>query len=133
MKYIFRKLCRMDFIKIYLQTEAVTDRCSIKQVFLEISQNSQENVCARITSLIKFFIKKETLPQVFSCEFCEISKSNCSYRTPLVAASASTSILPVDKPTDNNSVITNYRPETVLDTSEICKTEMKEKLPLLLI
>ena len=33
------------------------------------------------------FIKKETLTQVFSCEFCEISKSSFSYRTPLVAAS----------------------------------------------
>ena len=27
-------------------------------------------------------IKKETLAQVFSCEFCEISKNNFSYRTP---------------------------------------------------
>ena len=33
------------------------------------------------------FIKKETLAQVFSCEFCEISKNIFSYRTPLVAAS----------------------------------------------
>ena len=32
-------------------------------------------------------IKKETLAQVFSCEFCEISKNTFSYRTPLVAAS----------------------------------------------
>ena len=32
------------------------------------------------------FIKKETLAQVFSCEFCRISKSNFSYRTPPVAA-----------------------------------------------
>ena len=34
------------------------------------------------------FIKKETLAQVFSCEFCEISKNNFLHRTPLVAASA---------------------------------------------
>ena len=34
------------------------------------------------------FIKKETLAQVFSCEFCEISKNTFSYRTPLVTASA---------------------------------------------
>ena len=34
-----------------------------------------------------FFIEKETLAQVLSCEFCEISKNNFSYRTPLVAAS----------------------------------------------
>ena len=32
------------------------------------------------------FIKKETLAQVFSCEFCEIYKDNFFYRTPLVAA-----------------------------------------------
>ena len=33
------------------------------------------------------FIKKEILVQVFSCEFCQISKNTFSYRTPLVAAS----------------------------------------------
>ena len=33
------------------------------------------------------FIKKETLAQVFSCEFCEISMNTFFYRTPLVAAS----------------------------------------------
>ena len=33
------------------------------------------------------FIKKETLAQVLSCEFCEISKNTFSYRTPPVAAS----------------------------------------------
>ena len=33
------------------------------------------------------FIKLETLAQVFSCEFCEISKNIFSYRTPLVVAS----------------------------------------------
>ena len=32
------------------------------------------------------FIKKETLAQILSCEFCEISKNTFSYRTPLVAA-----------------------------------------------
>ena len=29
------------------------------------------------------FIKKETLAQVFSCKFCEISKNTLFYRTPL--------------------------------------------------
>ena len=33
------------------------------------------------------FIKKETLAQVFSCEFCEISKNTFTYRIPPVAAS----------------------------------------------
>ena len=32
-------------------------------------------------------IEKETLAQVFSCEFCEIFKNNFSYRTSHVAAS----------------------------------------------
>ena len=58
-------------------TEAVVQRCSVKKVFLEISQNSQ--ACN--------LIKKETLAQVFSCEFCEISKNTFSYRISLVAAS----------------------------------------------
>ena len=33
------------------------------------------------------FVKKETLAQVFSCEFCEIPKNTFSYRIPPVAAS----------------------------------------------
>ena len=33
------------------------------------------------------FIKKETLEQVCSCEFCEISKNKLFHRTPLAAAS----------------------------------------------
>ena len=65
---------------------------SIKKVFLEISQNSQEITGARDSFLIKLqaynFIKNESLAQVFSCEFCKISKSTIFYRKPLVAASA---------------------------------------------
>ena len=33
--------------------EAVVQRCSVKKVFLEVSQNSQENTCARVSFLIK--------------------------------------------------------------------------------
>ena len=36
-----------------LLTEAVVRRCSVKKVFLEMSQNSQENTCARVSFLIK--------------------------------------------------------------------------------
>ena len=42
-------------------------RCSVKKVFSEILQNSQENTCARDSFL--------TLAQVFSCEFYKISKN----------------------------------------------------------
>ena len=44
-------------------------------MFSEISQNSQENTCARVSESCNF-IKNETLAQVFSCKFCEISKNN---------------------------------------------------------
>ena len=54
--------------------EAVAQRCSVKKMFSEISQNLQENTCARVFFLVNF-IKKETLAQVFSCEFCKISKN----------------------------------------------------------
>ena len=31
------------------KTEAAAQRCSVKKVFLEISQSSQENTCARVS------------------------------------------------------------------------------------
>ena len=55
--------------------------------------------CVRVPFLIKLqevcnFIKKETLAQVFSCEFCEISQKTFPYRTPLVAASVNSCHFP---------------------------------------
>ena len=49
-------------------------------MLLKILQNSWESTCARAFFLIKLeaeagFIKKETLAQVFLCEFCEIFKN----------------------------------------------------------
>ena len=65
-------------------------RCYVKNVFLEISQNSQENTSARDSFLIKLqargqqlycnFIKIESLTQVFSCGFCEIFNNTLFYR-----------------------------------------------------
>ena len=69
-------------LQIYLHSEAIVRRCSVKKVFLEISQNSQESTCVRDSFLIKLqallanIIKRESLTQVFSCEFWEISKNN---------------------------------------------------------
>ena len=37
----------------FKRTEAVVQRCSVKKVFLEISQNSQENTCTRVSFLVK--------------------------------------------------------------------------------
>ena len=53
-----------QFIIIYLQyiiAEAVAQRCFLKKVFLEISQNSQENTCARVSFLIKLQAAPATL------------------------------------------------------------------------
>ena len=58
-------------------TEAVTWRCFVKKVFLQISQNLQENTCARVFFLN--FVKKEAPVQVFSCEFCESFKNTFLY------------------------------------------------------
>ena len=63
-------------------TRCFISRSSRSEIFckkdvLRISQNSQEDACARVSFLINLqepawnFIKKETLAQVFSCEFCE--------------------------------------------------------------
>ena len=34
--------------------EAVVWRCSVEKLFFDISQNSQENTCARVSFLVKF-------------------------------------------------------------------------------
>ena len=59
----------------------------MKKVVLKILRNSQENTSARVTFFIKLpasgLMKKETLAEVFSREFCEIIKNTFFYRTPL--------------------------------------------------
>ena len=75
--------CDCGLFNSSLYVEAVVRRCSVKKLLIEILQNSQENTCARVS----FSVKKETLTQMFSCEFCEISKNTFYYRTPLLAAS----------------------------------------------
>ena len=47
--------------------EVFYEKCSMKKVFLEILQNSQENTCARVS----FLIKLQALGQ-----YCEVSKNN---------------------------------------------------------
>ena len=66
-----------------LQAKVATEVVPQERMFLQILQNSQENTCARIF----FFIKKETLAQVISCEFCEIFKNTFSTEHLGMAAS----------------------------------------------
>ena len=87
-----------------LSEAAAVRRCSVKKMFLNIMQNSQENNCATVCFLIKLqasakvsflielqaqagnFSKKETLAQVFSGKFCIIFKNTLFYSTPVAAS-----------------------------------------------
>ena len=96
-QWIAERVCYSKYMIFFIilewnlhNSEAVAKRCSAKNVLWEISQNSRGNTCARVSFLIKLacsFIKKETLVQVFSYEFCKISKNTFSCRTSPVAAS----------------------------------------------
>ena len=47
------RFLKSSFFFLYLSMPIVAQRCSSKKVFLEISQNAQENTCAGISFLIK--------------------------------------------------------------------------------
>ena len=52
----YSRILNLAKLTIYLNTDnrdAIVQRCSVKRVFLEISQNLQENTCARASFLIK--------------------------------------------------------------------------------
>ena len=59
-----------------IKIEAAVGRCSTKEMFLKISQNSQAmfGVFFRPEGLELYY--KETPSQVFSCEFWEILRKN---------------------------------------------------------
>ena len=58
-----------------------------KDVLRNFAKSTGKHQCQSLFFQACNFIKKETLAQVFSCEFCEISKNTFFQRTPLVAAS----------------------------------------------
>ena len=81
---LHRKVLNLYLVEENLTTsKAVVQMCSVKKAFLEILQNSQENTSSRFY----FLIKKEILTEMFSCEFCKISKNTFFHRVPLVVAS----------------------------------------------
>ena len=58
-----------------------------KKVLLEISENSQENTCARVWGWgLQLYEKRDSAAGVF-CEFCESSKNTFSYKIHPVATS----------------------------------------------
>ena len=90
-------------IFIVLKPEAVTRRCSVKKVFLKISQNIQENSSARVSFLIKLqagrlqLIKKRLWHWCFPVNFTKFVTTpyicNISYITPPVVASVKLTFL----------------------------------------
>ena len=62
-------------------TEAVVQRCSVKKVFLEISQNSQENTCTGVSFLIKLqalgltLLKKRLWHRFFPVNFVKFLRT----------------------------------------------------------
>ena len=58
-------------------SEAAVQKCFVKQVFLEISQNSQENTCARVSFLIKFstLFKKRLWHRCFPVKFAKFLRT----------------------------------------------------------
>ena len=66
--------CNYIPIKLKPLLEAATGGALQENVFLETSQKLQQNTCPRDSFLTKLQAegcKKETMVQVFSCEFCE--------------------------------------------------------------
>ena len=50
---VFRQKNVLILAKVHI-SEAVARRRSVKKTFLEIQQNSQENICARVSFLLRF-------------------------------------------------------------------------------
>ena len=70
------------------KSEAVVRRCSVKKVFLEISQNSQENTCTRVSFLNKVAgCACKPIKWCFPVNFAKFLRNFSFYKTALVAAS----------------------------------------------
>ena len=55
-------------------SEAVAKRCSVKKVFLEISQNSEENTCAR-ASFLETLLKKKLWHRCFAVNIAKFLRT----------------------------------------------------------
>ena len=90
LKYTFnqqRNNLEQNFLNLRLRNiflniaEAVVQRCSVKKVFLKNFAKFIGRHLVRVSFLIKCmlkgcnFIKKETLAQVYFCEFCKILRT----------------------------------------------------------
>ena len=82
------------FVCLFLWVTEQRDRCSRPEVFCKKGVLRNFAKFTGLRSQACNFIKIETLAQVFSSEFCEISKNTSCYRTPAVAASTEVCLQP---------------------------------------
>ena len=88
-----KSLCRRLSQNIFCEYRSSHRRCSIKKgVLRNFAKLTGKHLCQslffnQVAGLLQL-IKKETLTQVFSFEFCQISKNNFFSRTSQVPASA---------------------------------------------
>ena len=75
-------------------------------------------------------MKKETLAQVFSCEFCKIFKNTFSYRTPPVTASVNKFLSNEKAPIIPPALVTG---ELISDFKQICSTTILRLNVILLV
>ena len=68
--------CHLHILNTNCHLQKQLRKCSVKKVFLEISQSSHENICTRFSFL------NLTLAQIFSCELWHF-KEHLFYITPL--------------------------------------------------
>ena len=70
--YVFNLHMRFHFM-ISSSAEAVVRKCSVKKLFLKISQNSHENTCVRVSFLIK--LQAETWRRCFPVNFAKFLRA----------------------------------------------------------
>ena len=82
-------------ILLHLNDGSSPRRCSKKKLFLKILQYSQENICLQACNFIKkrLYHKCFPVPQVFSCEYCEVFKNTCFEEHLRTAASEMSHLL----------------------------------------
>ena len=84
----------MTFPRVSLSKNCQSDKSSLPEVFCKrrVLRNFAKFTGKHLCQSLCNFVKQETLAQVFSCEFCEISKNTFLHRTPLVAASGQNAV-----------------------------------------
>ena len=83
------------YIFFLKSTEAVAQRCSVKNLFIEISQNSYQNTCVRVSFFIKLqasicnFIKKRLWHRCFPVNFAKFLRTPIFIEQEVAASDSS--------------------------------------------